>query len=160
MIDVSVWMNLRKIMLNERNRKCHVGTSWAVQWLGLHAPNVGDQGSIPGHKGRCNVPRWRLETQCDATKMQCSQINKYFLKRNMHSCLPYAGPQHARAAFPVLTFRCRRDIMNWTELQQKSKILGWGWMSGWGWEIEKGDYRIAESRPTAYHLQNQIYKHW
>lgn len=44
-------------MLNERNQKCHVGTSLAVQWLGLYAPNVGGQGSIPGHKSRSNVPQ-------------------------------------------------------------------------------------------------------
>ena len=77
--DVSMWVNLKKIMLGERNQKCHVGTSLVAQWLGLHGPNVGGQGSIPGHKSRSKMPQWRLKTQCDATKMQCSQIKKNFL---------------------------------------------------------------------------------
>ena len=52
------------------------GTSLVVQWLRLHAPNAGAQGSIPGQGTRSHMPQ--LKIPCAATKTWHSQINKYF----------------------------------------------------------------------------------
>ena len=48
--------------------KGSAGTSLAVQWLGLHAPNAGGLGSIPGRGTRSHMHA--------ATKTWHSQISK------------------------------------------------------------------------------------
>ena len=74
------------------------GTSLVVQWLRLHTPNAGGQGSIPGQgtrshmlQLRAHMPQpknphlatkrkhmlqWRTKILCAATKIQYSQLNK------------------------------------------------------------------------------------
>ena len=39
--------------------KTHEGTSLVVQWLRLHAPNAGGQGSIPGEGTRSHMLQLR-----------------------------------------------------------------------------------------------------
>ena len=39
-----------------------LGTSLAVQWLRLHAPNAGSPGSIPGQGTRSYMPQLRVRT--------------------------------------------------------------------------------------------------
>ena len=60
-----------------------VGTSLLVQWLRLHTPNAGDQGSIPGQGTRSHMLQLRarmpqLKTPQAATKTRHSQINNFF----------------------------------------------------------------------------------
>ena len=51
----------------------------AVQWLRLHAPNVGGPGSIPGQGTRSNMPQLKISHA--ATKTRCSQISKIKKKK-------------------------------------------------------------------------------
>ena len=51
-------------------------TSLVVQWLRLHTPSEGDQGSIPGQGTRAHMPQWRQKILHAETKTQDSQINK------------------------------------------------------------------------------------
>ena len=61
-------------------RKCHlislVGTPLVVQWLRLHAPNVGGPGSLHGQGTRLHMLQQRSKIPRAATKTQHSQINK------------------------------------------------------------------------------------
>ena len=43
-----------------KNKLDTVRTSLVVQWLGLHAPNVGDPGLIPGQETRVYVPQLKI----------------------------------------------------------------------------------------------------
>ena len=51
-----------------------IGTSLAVRWLKLHAPNSGGPGSIPGWGTRSHM--LQLKIPHSATKTWHSQINK------------------------------------------------------------------------------------
>ena len=44
-----------------------------VQWLGLHAPNAGGPGSIPGQETGSHMPKQRLKIPQAETKTQHSQ---------------------------------------------------------------------------------------
>ena len=57
-----------------------VGTSLVIQWLRLWAPNTGGLGWIPGQGTRsCML---QLNIQSATAKIQCSQINDKYLKKN------------------------------------------------------------------------------
>ena len=65
-----------------------VGTSLLVQWLTLHAPNAGDQGSIPGQGTRSHMLQLRarmpqLKIPQAATETRHSQINKCLKKKSL-----------------------------------------------------------------------------
>ena len=62
-----------RILRNDRHR-----TSLVVQWLRLHAPNIGVWGSISGQGTRSHMPQQRLKTPCTTTKIWNSQINIFF----------------------------------------------------------------------------------
>ena len=47
-----------------------------VQWLRLHSPNAGGQGSIPHQGTRSHTPQVKILNA--TTKIRRSQINKYF----------------------------------------------------------------------------------
>ena len=51
------------------------GTALVVQWLRLHAPDVGGLSSIPGQENRSHM--LQLKIPHEATKTQHSQINQY-----------------------------------------------------------------------------------
>ena len=55
-------------------KKFYLGISLVVQWLGLHAPNAGNPGSIPAQGTWSYMPQ--LEIPCAATKTRHGQINK------------------------------------------------------------------------------------
>ena len=55
------------------------GTSLAVQWVRLHAPNAGGPGSFPGQGTRSHMLQWKIPHA--TTKTQHSQINKKILKK-------------------------------------------------------------------------------
>ena len=64
--------------------------SLVVQWLKLCTPNAGGLHSIPSQRTRSHrlqwkrsfTPQWRSKIPCAVTKTWCSQINKYFSKKN------------------------------------------------------------------------------
>ena len=60
-----------------------LGTSLVVQWLRLPTPNAGGLGSIPGqgtrlHMPQLKIPHTTMKIPSAETKIQCSQINKFF----------------------------------------------------------------------------------
>ena len=55
------------------------GTSLVIQWLGLHTPNAGGLGSIPGQRTRSHM--LQLKISHTATKTQHSQINTKLKKQ-------------------------------------------------------------------------------
>ena len=86
-----------------------LGTSLVVQWLRLCAPNAGGPGSIPGHGTRSHMPQLKrshmpqlkilhattkiphtaMKIPRAATKTRCSQISKYFLKKEKRNLLHF-----------------------------------------------------------------------
>ena len=67
--------------LNRASRKVKIEISPVAQWLRLHAPNAGDQGSILG-QGTQSLPHVATKScsatakiPCATTKTQCSQRN-------------------------------------------------------------------------------------
>ena len=58
----------------------HFGTSLAVQWLRLCAPNAGCPGSIPGQVARSHMVQLKI---LHATRLLGSQINIKKKKRNI-----------------------------------------------------------------------------
>jgi len=53
-----------------------MGTSLVVQWLKLHAPNAGDQGSGSIPDQGAELPHAAGKLLPATAKTQCSQINK------------------------------------------------------------------------------------
>ena len=56
-----------------------------VQWLRLHAPTAGAQGSIPGWGTKSH--KLQLKIQCAETKTKHSQIKKKKGGERKHSCI-------------------------------------------------------------------------
>ena len=56
------------------------GTSLVVHWLRLCAPNAWGLSLIPGQETRLHVPQLKIPRA--TTKTRCSQIHKYFFKKN------------------------------------------------------------------------------
>ena len=67
-------MTLAKLGIDRGGGRQCQGTSLAVQWLRLHAPNAGGLGSIPGQGTRSLMPKLKIPRA--ATKTQHSQIKK------------------------------------------------------------------------------------
>ena len=62
------------LLVNKRGRFKRIpGTLLVVQWLGLHTPNAGGLGLIPGQGTRSRMPERRLKTP----HSQILKINKY-----------------------------------------------------------------------------------
>ena len=54
--EAELWKNLNSCLV----KNLISGTSLVVQWLRLHAPNAGGQGSIPGQGTRAHMPQLRV----------------------------------------------------------------------------------------------------
>ena len=75
---------------NRRSQRCEVGTSLAVQWLGLRASTAGGMGSIPGQG--IKIPHATQHSQseekgCTVTKEEFFLGWKEYLKLSFHSFL-------------------------------------------------------------------------
>ena len=55
---------LAKERIQSDIKMIHQGTSLVVQWLGLHAPNAGGPGSIPGQGTRSHMRAATKEPTC------------------------------------------------------------------------------------------------
>ena len=60
--------------------------------------NAGDTGSIPGQGTRAYMPQQKIP--CATTKIQCSQINKYFSKNVKKTVLSATGKEKTSSCKP------------------------------------------------------------